>query len=311
MMPTVAKVLLYLGIFAVGFIGVSLWAFWLAVRPPRIAIPGTPGLYRLPAEDVVIETADGLKLSAWFIPAAVADSRDRRNLRPEAVSGGDDTDDSLKEAAVILLHGYPAEKADMLSIAAALYPRFASLLLDMRYFGESEGRATTLGLRERDDLKRAVDFLDSRGFRHIGVFGFSLGGAVGIMTAAEDNRIGAVAAYAAFSDLRTLAYELYSNLWLLKYPLVELMRLWLRAFLGGDPTAISPAAAATKLALPTLIIHSRKDEQIPFAHAERLRQALAGNSAAEFYFIERGRHGELPDDFTERLIRFYSQSLLR
>ncbi len=292
------KVILYVAIFIIGFIGASLWAFWLAVRPPRISIPGTPELYRLPAEDVITKTVDGLKLAAWFIP--------RRDLRPAEVSAS-----SGAEEAVILLHGYPAEKADMLPIAEALHPQFATLLLDMRYFGKSEGRMTTLGLRERDDLGRAVDFLEGQGFRRIGVFGFSLGGAVGIMAAAEDGRIGAVAAYAAFSDLQTLGHELYQNLWMLKYPLVELMQLWSRAFLGGDPTAISPSATAAKLTIPTLIIHSREDEQIPFSHAEQLQRALAGNPAAEFYFLEHGRHGELPDDFDERVRVFYTRHLLR
>lgn len=281
------KVLLYADLFAIGFVAVSLWAFWLAVRPPRISIPGTPALYRLPSEDVVVESADGLKLAGWLIPAA----------------------DGRNDAAVILLHGYPAEKADMLSIAAALHPRFATLLLDMRYFGKSEGRATTLGLRERDDLKRAIDFLESRGFRRVGVFGFSLGGAVGIMAAADEPRIRAVAAYAAFSDLETLGREAYSLLWPLNYPLVELMRLWARLFLGGDVTRPAPAAAAGDLPIPVLIIHSRKDEQIPFRHAERLREALARNREAEFYFLDRGRHGDLPPDFEARLVTFFSAHL--
>src|SRR5438046_2249802 len=95
-------------------------------------------------------TDDGLKLAAWLVP------------RPGA-------------PAVILLHGYPADKADMLPIAARLAPRFTVLLLDQRYFGRSEGRLTTLGFRERRDLGRAVDFLATRGVGAVGVFGFSLG----------------------------------------------------------------------------------------------------------------------------------------
>ena len=286
------KVLLYVGVFIVGFVGVSAWGFWITVRPPRIAIPGTPALYRLPAEEVTIETADGLELAAWFIPRQGSGQ----------VPGGDD-------AAVVLLHGYPAEKADMLSIAQALHERFATLLVDMRYFGKSQGRATTLGLRERDDLKRAVDVLRAWGFEQIGVFGFSLGGAVGITAAAEDPRIGAVAAYAPFADLRQLGYEAYARLWVLKYPLVELMRLWGLAFLGGDVTEPSPASAAARLAMPVLLIASREDEQISFRHAERLAKSLSTNPRAEFYFLEHGRHGELPDDFGARVRLFFERHL--
>ena len=267
-----------------GFVAVSLLNFWLAVRPPRIAIPLTPESYRLRVEDVTIRGEDGVKLAGWFLP------------RPGA-------------PGIILLHGYPAEKADLLPLAAALEPHFALLLLDLRYFGRSEGRVTTLGIRERGDLERAVGFLERRGVTRVGVFGLSLGGAVGLLAAAEDPRIRAVAAYAPFSDLRMLGTELYARLWVLKYPMIELMLLWSRLFLGHDLTRPSPAEAARGLSIPVLLVHSREDEQIPFTHAERLRQALAGNPAAEFHFSDRGRHGELGPGFESRLVAFFERHL--
>lgn len=278
----------YSATFIVGFLAVSLWSFWLLVRPMRLTIPLTPDDYNLPANELTIATADGLKLAAWFIPS--------KGVRPNA-------------PVVVLLHGYPAEKADMLPIAAALHPQFATLLVDLRYFGKSEGRSTTLGLRERHDLTRALDFLTEHGFTRVGVFGFSLGGALAIMTAAEDTRIQAVAAYAPFSDLKALGYDVYSRLWVLKYPLVELMTLWARVFLSGDVTRPSPAAAAETLLIPVLLIHGRDDEQIPFHHAERLQRALANNPKAEFYFMERGGHGRLPPDFQGRLVGFFRTHL--
>ncbi len=293
------RTILYLFIFIVGFIGVSLFSFWLVVRPPKIVIPYTPEAFGLPAEEVFIKTDDGLKLAAWFIPRlhrVAATSTDRLKLRQS-------------ESAIVLLHGYPAEKADMLPIAASLHPHFSTLLVDLRSFGKSEGRFTTLGLRERSDLKQAVDFLAGRGFTEIGVFGFSIGGAIGLTTAAEDGRIKAVAAYAPFSDLRVLGYETYGTLPIIKYPLVELMILWGRIVLGGDVTKPSPAEVAGKLSIPVFLIHSRGDEQISFTHAERLKESLSKNPKAEFYFQDRGRHGELPPDFEERLIEFFKKHL--
>lgn len=278
------RVFLYSALLITGFVGVSLWSFWLAVRPPRLIVPLTPNDYKLPAEEVTIVTADGLRLSAWFIP------------RPGA-------------PAVILLHGYPAEKADMLPLAAALHPRFATLLMDLRYFGKSQGHSTTLGFLERSDLRRAVDFLEVRGFGRVGVFGFSLGGAVAMLTAAEDRRIRAVAAYAPFADLKALGHDLYSALWVLKYPLVELMVFWSWLFLRMEVAKLSPIVAARALPAPVFLIHSRRDEQIPFRHAELLQDALANNPNAEFYFTERGGHGELPRDFEARLTQFFRKHL--
>lgn len=274
------KLLLYALVVAGGFVLASLLTFWLAVRPPRLVIPYAPRDFRLAVEEVTITTDDGLRLAGWLLP------------RPAA-------------PAVILLHGYPAEKADMLPLAAALAPRFTLLLYDQRYFGRSEGRASTIGFKERRDLSRAIDVLAARGFGTVGVFGFSLGGAVGLLAAAEDPRIRAVAAYAPFADLRLLGHELYGWLWLAKHPFVGLMRVWSRAVFGHDITRPAPAEAAARLDIPVLLVASREDEQIPFAHAERLREALARNGRAEFLFMERGRHGELPPDFAGRLARFF------
>ena len=264
---------------------ISLWTFWTAVRPPRMAIPGTPQDFRLTADDVTLTTADGVMLAAWLIRAAV----------PSA-------------PAIVLLHGYPANKADLLPIAGALQSRFTVLLLDFRYFGKSQGAATTLGFRERADLRAAVDTLARAGHTRIGVFGYSLGGAVAILGAAEDPRIRAVSAWAPFADLRVLARHLYGMFWVLKYPFVELMVLWGRMFFGSDITRPSAEMAAARLTIPVQIWASRDDDQIPVAHAERLSKALAHNPRAELH-VGRGLHNERADDFERRLADFFAKSL--
>jgi pimeloyl-ACP methyl ester carboxylesterase len=283
------KALVWVALACGALLVVSLWTFWMAVRPPRLTIPGAPADYRLPAQDLTLTTADGVRLAAWLIPAATSGTP------------GD-------TPAIVLLHGYPANKADLLPIAGALHVRFTVLLVDFRSFGKSEGRATTLGFRERNDLRSAVDALAERGFTRIGVFGYSLGGAVAILGAAEDPRIRAIGAWAPFADLRVLGRDLYAMFWLLKYPFVELMVVWSRLFLGGDITRPSPEMAAARLTIPVQLWASRDDDQIPFAHAERLQRALAGNARAEFQF-GRGLHNERAEHFDRWLIEFFAKSL--
>ena len=278
------KFLAYVGVAAALFVALSLVSFWLAVRPPRLSIPLAPADFKLAVEEVWIPTADGLRLSAWFV------------VKPGA-------------PAIVLLHGYPAEKTDLLPLAAALARRFTVLLVDLRYFGRSEGRVTTLGLRERDDLRRTIDALAGRGFDRVGVFGFSLGGAIALTTAVDEPRIAAVAAYSPFADLRMLAHGLYAWMGPLRYPFVGLMRVWSRLFLGADVTAYSPVAAAARLSIPVYLIASRDDEQIPFAHAERLREALGANPRAEYEFMDRGRHGVMAPDVEQRLEQFFLRAL--
>lgn len=278
------KPALYLALVLGVFLLASLGSFWLAVRPPRLTVALSPEDYRLRVEAVRIPADDGVSLAGWLLP------------RPGT-------------PAVVLLHGYPAEKADLLPLAGALAPQFTTLLVDHRYFGDSEGRATTLGFRERRDLQRVLDFLEARGATAVGVFGFSLGGAVALLTAADDPRIRAIVAYAPFADLRALGHELYGWMWLARYPFVEAMLLWGRLAFGADISRPTPAEAAARLRVPVLLVHSRMDEQIPFRHAERLRTALASNPRAEFDFMEQGRHGELPPDFERRLVQFFQRAL--
>ena len=295
------RFMLYGLLFILGFIFVSGLSFYLVIRPLKITLNRSPADFNLPAEDVILTTEDGLKLSAWYLATPVA------ALASPGVAKSD-------KSAIILIHGYPAEKSDMLSIAKALWPDFSLLLYDQRYFGKSEGGYTTLGVKERLDLKAALDFLESRGFsakggKKIGVFGFSLGGAVGIITAAEDSRINATASYGAFSNLKILGSETYSHLWPLNKPLVQLMLFWSRLLFGESLADLSPENAVAKLTIPSFIIHSKEDEQISFVHAERFQESLKQNPHAEFYFIEHGLHGELPLDFDSRLKEFFQRSL--
>lgn len=255
------------------------------IHPKTIESGLTPANFQMPFEDITLTSKDGIKISGWFIKSPSAG-------RP----------------AVIMLHGYPAEKGDLLYTAYALYQDFNLLLIDFRSFGKSGGTHTTLGVKERFDLMAALDFLQSRGLTKAGVFGFSLGGAVAILTAAEDSRIAAVASYASYADLTTIGHDTYKHLSVLRYPLVWLIKFWGRLIWNVDAN-LSPRLAAERLRIPVMIIHTQKDEQVDFSHAEILQNALRRNPKAEFYFPAEGRHGELPADFEERIKKFFLKSL--
>ncbi len=282
------KVFLYASIFIAGFAAISLWNFYSIIRPPQIETALVPKDFGLTAEDVSIETDDGVMLSGLLIPGNAADTR-----------------------ALIILHGYPAEKSDMLPVALALHPDFSLLLLDMRSFGKSGGPYTTLGIKERRDVRKAADYLKERGYGNIGVFGFSLGGAVAVLAAADDERIGAVASYGSFANLPLLGKSAYRNLLFLKQPMVALELLWARILFRESLSRVSPENAARRLSIPVFIAHSGADEQIPFEHALRLKEALKDNTRAEFYFMENEKalHGELSRDFYTRLKEFFLKNL--
>ena len=67
-------------------------------------------------QDVSFRTADGLTLRGWHIPSVKTTGKN-----------------------LILLHGYPADKGNILPALAFLHEDFNLLLFDFRYLGKSEG----------------------------------------------------------------------------------------------------------------------------------------------------------------------------
>ncbi|MCI0532837.1 alpha/beta fold hydrolase [bacterium] len=283
------KTFIYAGIFIAGFIIISIWNFYRIIQPPHIDIPFEPEDFLLAAEDIEVIAEDGTRLAGWFIPAA---------------------NDTKPKSAIIMLHGYPTEKSDMLSLAVPLHEDFALLLMDLRSFGESGGEFTTLGIKETGDLSQAVTYLSERGFDRIGVFGFSLGGGIALMAAAGDSRISAAASYASFSDLKTLGEETYrERLPVIHKALVELMLLWARAAFGESLTTKSPVRAAEKINIPVLIMHSNADTVIPPSHGAAIKNALSKNPRAEYYEIEGLLHGDIPRRAEDALAAFFEKTL--
>ena len=145
-------------------------------RPPGPLGSGTPAQYGLAYQDVAFRTADGVRLSAWYIPA--------RN-----------------GAAVVLLPGAGSTRAAVLGQAAVLARHgYGALLVDGRGHGRSGGHAMDFGWWGGRDLAAAVSFLARQpgvGAGKIAVLGESMGGEQALAAAGADPRIRAVVAEGA------------------------------------------------------------------------------------------------------------------
>jgi uncharacterized protein len=145
-------------------------------RPPGPLGAGTPARYGLAYQDAAFRAADGVRLSAWYIPA--------RN-----------------GAAVVLLPGAGATRTAVLPQAAVLARHgYGALLVDDRGHGLSGGHAMDFGWWGDRDLAAAVSFLARQpGVQagQIAVLGESMGGEQALAAAGSDPRIRAVAAEGA------------------------------------------------------------------------------------------------------------------
>lgn len=263
----------------------SLFGLLVSVRPPRIYASYHPAHFGLPFEDITLKTSDGLTLKGWFIPQAKSDK------------------------AIVALHGYPADKGDILPALLFLHSDFNLLFFDFRYFGGSQGLYTTAGAKEVRDLLAALQFLKERGFQRIGVWGFSLGGAVALMTAGESGDIKAIVSESSYAELSLMARETYRYLFVLKYPLAYLTGLWAKLLLGVDIHEASPVKKIKDRPLPILLIHSTTDQVIPFSHALILKEALANNPRAEFWFRPGLSHGQFGEEYERKIMAFSQKHL--
>lgn len=158
--------------------------------PPTKLGAATPASRGYAYADVTFRTADGVRLSGWYIPSA-------------------------NGAAVALLHGAGSTRSDVLPQAAVLAEHgYGVLLFDSRGHGASGGDAMELGWYGDSDIRAAVSFLSRRPDVHTGriaVAGMSMGGEEAIGAAASDSRIRAVVAEGALyrvpGDLSWLSRE--------------------------------------------------------------------------------------------------------
>lgn len=267
------------------FLFTSLWGFYISVRPPKIHSPITPQDLELDYEDVSFVTNDNLTLRGWFLPSKTSFAK-----------------------TIILLHGYPADKGNILPALSFLNKKYNLLLFDFRYLGQSEGKYSTAGAKEVEDLRAAIRFLKTRGIQEVGVWGFSMGGAVALMAAKNTPEIKAIISEASYAKLNLMAPELY-RLPALRYILGFLTELWARIFLGINVKEVSPSESVKNLTVPILIIHSKNDNVIPFAHALLLQDALKNNPRAEFWFEENLAHGQLGGEYQKRIEEFFEKNL--
>lgn len=281
----IKKLIILLALLIGVFLLLSLWGLYTAIRPPKILSPITPKDLGLDYEEIYFETEDNLKLKGWFIPAQIQTKK-----------------------TIIGLHGYPADKGNILPFLAFLNKNYNIFLFDFRYLGESQGAYTTAGASEVKDLKAAIKFLKSRGIKEIGIWGFSMGGAVALMESSNRKEIKAIISEASYASLAPFAQELYPIPGL-KIIFGKLIIFWAKLFLSINIQDITPAKNAQNIKIPVLLIHSQSDYTIPFQNALLIQKSLKENKQAEFFFPQNLIHGQFSQNHKTIVENFFKKNL--
>jgi pimeloyl-ACP methyl ester carboxylesterase len=291
-------VLVGLGVLTAVYFGIGAYAASEVAKPSLPGEPSgkTPAVVGLEYEDIrFISREDGLNIAAWYIPCEGASS------------------------VVMLVHGRNTGKADMMQtrfveLAPPLHEAgLAVLMIDLRGHGDSEGSRYSFGVKERNDVLAAVDWLIAHEFQpgKIGILGVSLGGASVIGAAAEEQAIGAVALDSTFADLNPLieaSWKTETGLPTFLMPGVFIMN---RLMFGYDLQSVKPVEEITSIPpRPVLIIHCLDDSEVPVTHAYQLAEATG---ISEPFLFDQCSHAEIynahPDEYIDTIIPFFVEAL--
>jgi hypothetical protein len=184
----------------------------------------------------------------------------------------------------VFLHGIADNRASGIGVIRRFVPRgFDVIAYDSRGHGESDGDTCTYGFFEKDDLRAVLDTV--RG-GPIVLIGTSLGAAVALQEAADDARVSAVVAAETFSDLSTVAAERAPFVFTPASIRAAFGLAEARAHFSVD--AVDPAAAASRIACPVLLVHGADDRDTPPDHSRRVFDALRGSK--ELVVVPLARH---------------------
>ncbi|MCL5279604.1 MAG: alpha/beta hydrolase [Planctomycetes bacterium] len=257
-----ASLLLYvIGILVLVY---AVWGLALLFLQPRLLyrplreVSFTPADLGLEYEEVAFHSADGVRLTGWYIPA-----KDRGQMTED---GGQRTMLSsvirrpFSERTVLVCHGNGGNIGHLLESFKILSRLGVSCFaFDYRGYGNSDGRPTEAGMYL--DAQAAYHWVTSvRGIppEQIVLLGRSLGASVAAHLAGRV-RVAGLALESGFPSYLDIAARFYP------YLPVKLFRRFLFRY--------DTLACIKDVRCPVMVLHSRNDELVPFVFATRLFEA--------------------------------------
>ncbi len=263
--------ILVLTMAVIAFLGAFLQAKML-LQPPRMTdgkssyvlkrvSPADVGLrYETVRFDVWDEASrQKIQIAGWWIPAAVS-----------------------SDVTVILLHGYADAKIGAIAWAGVFFERGLNVMaVDLRAHGESEGKFTTGGVFEAQDVSQVIDQLRTTrpgASRRVILFGASLGGAVAIAVASRRDDIAGIILDSPFADLATTAFnhaDLVGAALFLQPLATRLARWWS----GAEFETVRPLDLIGTVRSPVLLMQPEFDAVVGDELARQLRESVSKSGA--------------------------------
>lgn len=271
----------------------SVVSFYRISHPARWTSRETPREHGLDYQEVEFKSADGYTIKGWFIPAG-----------------------KEKKPAIIVTHGFGADKSDVLVLTTFLHKAgYHLFLFDFRGHGEHPVGATSFGYGEQKDIVGVLDYLTGRSevdIDNIGGLGISMGGSAMVMVAAKDKRLKALWLDSPYESLdRVMDAHLKLAYRVPKYPFAYFGYLNYLLWFGKWPTQVSTIKDIDKISpRPIFIINGADDVITPPWGAHRLNDRA--QEPKGIWIVPGARHTEAyglnPQEYEEKARRFFQKA---
>lgn len=224
---------------------------------------------------------------------------DSNRLVANYLEGGDNS-----RAIIILLHGISGSKERWSSVQSYLKSQnISTLAIDLRAHGESDGKYTTFGIKESEDLHNWINWIqeqESFDSLTIGVMGHSLGAATSIISLSRDKRIDFGIIVSSFSNLED-TFQDYSRHFIgFNIPLITRYLLKRSGKIADfSPSDVKPVKFCEMINQPIYFAHGIEDEKIMIHYGFENFKSVPHNKK-EFHPIPGANHDnvvEIGDTF--------------
>jgi len=218
----------------------------------------------------------------------------------------------LRQApTIVLCHGYGSDRGELLTLVTALQDhQYNAFVFDFAAHGASGG-ITTLGYREADELRKAVDVLAARDDldpTRFGLWGYNLGAYAALREAEGDKRIRGLVLDSVYDDPEQMVRVGVEHNGLGTIPLMirstQLSFGYLNNAYRHDPPLSSKLAALN--GVPTLYLQALDDPELAATTRQMFLQAPEPREQA---IIAHGNFVSLSDqekrEYENRVVSFF------
>lgn len=245
------------------------------------------------AKDVYVTSKDGLRLHAYWIPAA------------------------NPKGTILLAHGYRSTMLVDFGLAFAFYHALGMNILvpNQRAHGLSEGRFITFGVKESEDMKQWIDFHNRTfGDHQMILSGLSMGASTMLYLADQElpDNVKCIIADCGYTSPKAILDVVYRSVVHIPSGLsLWAADLFARLIAGFSLTEKDTRTVLSNAKIPVLMIHGLSDDFVPSYMTQQGFDACIGRKA--LLLVEGAGHGTSflvdKEAYTRHVISFLEKYL--